>query len=347
MIISRTPYRISFFGGGSDYPAWYREHGGAVLSTTINKYSYITCRNLPPFFDYVYRLRYFQREEVQTLEEIKHPSIRECLRYMNYHHGVDLVHHGDLPALTGVGSSSTFTVGMLNALYGMVNRMPTKSDLAAAAIHVEQNILKESVGSQDQVAAAYGGFNKISFGGDDDFTVTPILMNPAKLKRLEASVMLFYTGIARQASKIAGDQIGNISAKKVDMSEGVSMVDEALKLLQKSDDDLVAFGELLDHQWKMKRGYATGVSNVVIDAIYERGISAGAMGGKLLGAGNGGFMMFLVEPELQEKVKAALAPLLYVPVRFDKTGSQIIYHAHDEETYDQTGTPQTGQVQYA
>ena len=329
MIISRTPYRISFFGGGTEYPAWYKEHGG-VLSTAINKYSYITCRKLPPFFDYTYRLRYFHREEVHDVDEIKHPSIRECLKYLKIDYGIDLVHHGDIPAQSGMGSSSTFTVGMLHALYGMMNHMITKEELATAALHIEQNILHENVGSQDQVAAAFGGFNKITFGGDHAFNVTQILIDPAKRKRLESSMMLFFTGISRTASKVAGDQISNIASKKLDLTEVTAMVDEAIRLLQQPQDDLQEFGKLLDQQWRLKRSYAPGVSNVVIDAVYERGIQAGAMGGKLLGAGNGGFMLFLVEPELHQKVKDALAPLLYVPVRFDKSGSKIIYFAHDD-----------------
>lgn len=332
MIISRTPYRISFFGGGTDYPVWYRENGGAVLSTTINKFSYITCRTLPPFFDYNYRLRYFHREETQTVDEIKHPSIRECLKYLKLERGIDLVHHGDLPAQSGMGSSSTFTVGLLNTLHGMMNKMSTKRELATAAIHIEQNIIGETVGSQDQVAAAFGGFNKIQFGGDRDYEVTQILIDPAKHKLLESSVMLFFTGLSRTAAKVASDQVSNISAKKLNLRESVLMVDDALNALLKPGDDLREFGRLLDQQWKMKRSYASGVSNIVIDAIYESGIRAGAFGGKLLGAGNGGFMLFLVEPEKQQAVKDALAPLLYVPVRFDKSGSQIIYYAHDDES---------------
>lgn len=333
MIISRTPYRISFFGGGTDYPAWYREHGGAVLSTSINKYSYITCRKLPPFFEYSYRLRYFHREETQTVDEIKHPSIRECLKYLKIEHGIDLVHHGDIPAQSGMGSSSTFTVGLLNTLYAMMNKMSTKRELAQVALHVEQNLIGEKVGSQDQIAAAFGGFNKIEFGGDQEFAVTQIIIDPARLKLLESSVMLFFTGFSRSASKIAGEQINNMSAKKIDLNECTKMVDEALRVLLEPGDDLREFGKLLDQQWKIKRGYANGVSNIVIDTIYERGIQAGALGGKLLGAGNGGFMLFLVEPERQQAVKEALVPLLHVPVRFDKLGSQIIYFAHDDN-YD-------------
>ncbi len=330
MIICRTPYRVSFFGGGTDYPAWYRDQGGAVLSTTINKYSYITCRYLPPFFEYQYRIRYYHREETQTIDEIQHPSVRECLRFLEVKKGVDIVHHGDLPAQSGLGSSSTFTVGLLHALYTLKHQMPTKRELALNAIRIEQDLIKESVGSQDQTAAAFGGFNKIEFGGNHEIIVKPIVMEPSRLDHLQDSVMLFFTGLSRTASNVAEEQIRNINAKKVNLGDMAAMVDEAVRLLLQPGDGLRDFGRLLHEQWQLKRRLASRVSNPEIDAIYEVGIRAGALGGKLLGAGNGGFMLFLAEPETQERIRQALPHLLYVSCRFDFLGSQIIYFSQED-----------------
>ena len=330
MIFCRTPYRVSFFGGGTDYPAWYRERGGAVLSTTINKYSYITCRYLPPFFEYQYRIRYYHREETQTIDEIQHPSVRECLRFLEIKRGVDIVHHGDLPAQSGLGSSSTFTVGLLHALYTLKHQMPTKRELALNAIRIEQDLIKESVGSQDQTAAAFGGFNKIEFGGNHEIIVKPIVMEPRRLDHLQHSVMLFFTGLSRTASNVAEEQIRNINAKKVHLGDMAAMVDEAVRLLLQPGEDLRDFGRLLHEQWQLKRQLASRISNPEIDAIYETGIRAGALGGKLLGAGNGGFMLFLAEPETQERIRQALPHLLYVSCRFDFLGSQIVYFSQED-----------------
>ena len=331
MIISRTPFRVSFFGGGTDYPAWYREHGGAVLSTAINKYCYITCRYLPPFFDYKYRVRYYQREEANSIDEIQHPSVRECLVFANVSKGVDIVHHADLPAQSGLGSSSTFTVGLLHALYALKHEMPTKRELAINAIRIEQDRMQESVGSQDQTIAAFGGLNRIEFGGSHEIMVRPIILQPAKMERLEQSLMLFFTGFTRTASDIANEQIRQIPAKKTDLRHMMQLVDEAMDILQDKGDRLDDFGRLLHEQWLIKRGMSAEISNDGIDAIYDAGLKAGALGGKLLGAGGGGFMLFFVRLEQQEQVKEALKHLLYVPSRFDHLGSQIIYYSHDDE----------------
>ena len=331
MIISRTPFRVSFFGGGTDYPAWYREHGGAVLSTAINKYCYITCRYLPPFFDYKYRVRYYQREEANSIDEIQHPSVRECLVFANVSKGVDIVHHADLPAQSGLGSSSTFTVGLLHALYALKHEMPTKRELAINAIRIEQDRMQESVGSQDQTIAAFGGLNRIEFGGSHEIMVRPIILQPAKMERLEQSLMLFFTGFTRTASDIANEQIRQIPAKKTDLRHMMQLVDEAMDILQDKGDRLDDFGRLLHEQWLIKRGMSAEISNDDIDAIYDAGLKAGALGGKLLGAGGGGFMLFFVRLEQQEQVKEALKHLLYVPSRFDHLGSQIIYYSHDDE----------------
>jgi D-glycero-alpha-D-manno-heptose-7-phosphate kinase len=322
---------VSFFGGGTDYPGWYRENGGAVLSTAINKYSYITCRYLPPFFDYKYRVRYYLREEANTIEEIQHPSVRACLVFMKLDRGVDIVHHGDLPAQSGLGSSSTFTVGLLHALYALKHHMPTKRELAINAIHIEQDRIKESVGSQDQTAAAFGGLNKIEFGGVNEITVRPIILHPTKLAQLERNLMLFFTGLQRTASDIAKEQIEQISAKKDRLQEMMRLVDQATNILGNKSDCLDDFGRLLHEQWRIKQGMSSMISNSHIDAIYQAGMNAGALGGKLLGAGGGGFMLFYVLPERQEQVKEALKHLLYVPARLDHLGSQIIYYSHEDE----------------
>ncbi len=331
MIISRTPFRVSFFGGGTDYPAWYLEHGGAVLSAAINKYCYITCRYLPPFFDYKYRVRYYRREEANSIAEIQHPSVRECLTFLNVRKGVEIVHHADLPARSGLGSSSTFTVGLLHALYALKHEMPTKRDLALNAIHIEQDLMQEAVGSQDQTTAAFGGLNRIEFGGHQHILVRPMILHPSRLDRLQQHLMLFFTGFSRTASEIAKEQIQQIPAKKSDLYQMVQLVDEAIGILQDKKDHLDDFGRLLDEQWRIKKGMHSNISNSDIDAIYQTGVKAGALGGKLLGAGGGGFMLFFVRPEQQGRVKEALKNLLYVPTRFDQLGSQIVYHTHEDD----------------
>jgi D-glycero-alpha-D-manno-heptose-7-phosphate kinase len=331
MIISRTPFRVSFFGGGTDYPAWYKEHGGAVLSAAINKYCYITCRYLPPFFDYKYRVRYFQREEANSVEQIRHPSVRECITFASLTKGVDIVHHADLPAQSGLGSSSTFTVGLLHALSALKHEMPTKRELAINAIRIEQDRIKENVGSQDQTIAAFGGLNRIEFGGAHEIAVRPMILHPAKIERLQQNLMLFFTGFSRTASDIAAEQIRQIPTKTSGLQKMMQLVDAATDILQKKEDGLDDFGRLLHEQWSIKRGMSSKISNDDIDAIYDSGMKAGALGGKLLGAGGGGFMLFYVRPDQQEQVREALKHLLYVPSRFDHLGSQIVYYSHDDE----------------
>jgi len=331
MIISRTPFRISFFGGGTDYPAWYREHGGAVLSTSINKYCYITCRYLPPFHDFKYLIRYFKREEVRTLEEIQHPSVRESLRFMEIERGVDIVHHADLPARSGLGSSSTFTVGLLHALYALKHEMPTKRQLAINAIRVEQDRIGEHVGSQDQTVAAFGGLNRIEFGGVNEIAVTPLIVAPERLERLQHHLMLFFTGFSRIASEVAKDQIDQISNRTQELRDMVSLVGEAENVLTSKQERLEEFGQLLDRQWRIKRRMSSRVTTSDIDAMYETARAAGALGGKLLGAGGGGFLLLFVRPEQQLHVAEALHKLLLVPARFDYLGSQIIYYSHEDQ----------------
>jgi len=326
MIISRTPFRISFFGGGTDYPAWYRENGGAVLSTTIDKYCYISCRYLPPFFSYRNVIRYYLREETKNISGIKHPSVRECLKFLNIKEGIEMVHTADLPALSGIGSSSAFTVGFLNSLYALKGQMITKRQLALDAIHVEQDLIKENVGSQDQTAVAFGGFNKIDFGGKEKILVQPITIDEEKLTLLQNHLMLFFTGFSRNASNIAGEQIKQIPSKDKELRIMREMVDKAIDILNGNLKRIQDFGKLLHETWMLKRSLTRLISNSEIDNIYNTAIRAGALGGKLCGAGGGGFILFFVPPEKQDNVKKSLN-LLHVPFHFENLGSQIIFHS--------------------
>lgn len=253
MIIARTPFRISFFGGGTDYPVWYRDHGGRVLSATVNKYSYVNVRWLPPFFEYKHRIRYYKQEEVGSLDEIAHPSVRECARFMNVTDGLEVVHNADLPARSGLGSSSTFTVGMLHALYGLQNKMPTKRELALNAITVEQKIIKEAVGSQDQVAAAFGGLNYIEFGGPGEIDVTSVILSQERLAQLQENLLLCFTGFARTASDVAQQQIVNTPNRGAELRAMDNLCREALRVLLDEEQPLKVFGELLDRQWQLKK----------------------------------------------------------------------------------------------
>jgi len=331
VIISRTPFRISFFGGGTDYPVWYEKHGGSVISATINKYCFITVRYLPPFFKYKHRIRYYQHEETQKLDKIKHPSVRECAKYLKINKGIEIVHNADLPAQSGLGSSSTFTVGLLNALYALQNYMPTKRELALEAIHVEQDLIRESVGSQDQTAAAFGGLNKITFNGRKDIEVDPIIISNERRTELQDNLILFFTGFARTASEVAKRQIEVTHQKEKELNKMMEICEEGFKLLTDSRQPLDRFGKLLNEQWKVKRSLTDKITNKEIDEIYDAGISAGALGGKLLGAGGGGFMLFYVPKEKQHTVKDILKSKLYVPFHFDFTGTKIIYYSHEDE----------------
>lgn len=328
MIISRTPFRISFFGGGTDYPAWYRRYPGAVLATSIDKYCYITLGYLPPFFKCKYRINYSKAELVGKVSEIQHPSVRECLRFMGIKRGISLQHVGDLPARTGIGSSSSFTVGLLNALYALQGKMVSKKKLSIEAIDIEQNWIKENVGSQDQVMVAFGGLNKVEFHGAHKIEVVPVTIDPKRTRLFQNHLMLFFTGFSRLASDIAEEQVKSIPAKTRELREMHRMVDVAQRILadgQKLDD----FGKLLHENWKIKRTLSSRISTSRIDDIYQTARRHGALGGKVLGAGGGGFMLFFVKPELQPRVRKALKDLLCVPFKFDELGSQIIYYRPD------------------
>lgn len=326
MVISRTPFRISFFGGGTDYPVWYKENSGAVLATSINKYCYLTCRYLPPFFDHRSRIIWSEIEYVKKISEIRHPSARECLRFMKITKGVEIHHDGDLPARTGMGSSSSFTVGLLHALYALKGMIPTKRQLALDAIRLEQDVMKENVGSQDQAQAAFGGFNLIEFGGKDHIVVRPITINAERLDRFHSHLMLFYTGLSRTASEIAEEQIKRTPYNRKELKVMHGFVGSAIDILNGSSD-LARFGKLLHENWKIKRSLSHRISTTAIDDIYSAALSSGALGGKLLGAGGGGFMLIYAKPEDQHKIAKKLKKLLYVPFRLESLGSQIIFYS--------------------
>ncbi len=323
MIISRTPFRISFFGGGTDYPAWYSENGGSVLATTINKYCYISCRYLPPFFEHKHRIVYSKVEMVKEVEEIQHPAVRAAIRFMDLKEGLEIHHDGDLPARTGLGSSSAFTVGILHAFYALRGQMPNKKRLAREAIHLERDVLQENVGSQDQVLAALGGFNKIDFLRDHDFVATPVTIHHDRLKDLQKHFMLFYTGVSRYASEIARKKIENIPNKHRELRIMRQMVDEGLSLLT-DGSCITGFGKLLHESWKLKRELSEGITTSLVDDIYDTAMSSGAIGGKLLGAGGGGFMLIFARPEEQPSIRKRLKKLFCIPFKFENQGSQII-----------------------
>jgi D-glycero-alpha-D-manno-heptose-7-phosphate kinase len=335
MITTSTPLRISFFGGGTDYPVWYREHGGAVLATTINKSCFITVRRLPPFFEYHSRIVYSRMENVQRNDGIEHPSVRACLQFMNVTEGIEVHHIADLPARTGLGTSSAFTVGLLLGLYALKNQMRDKHSLNADAIHVEQELLKEAVGSQDQTSAAYGGFNRINFHTDGGIEVRRTLADPGRLAQLEQNLALFFTGFSRIASEIATEQIKSTPQKIKELGMMHQLVDEAEAIVSSPRRSLDDFGRLLHESWQIKRSLTQKISNADIDQIYEAGLSAGALGGKLLGAGGGGFMLFYVPPEKRQAVRERLKNLLCVPINFSSRGSHVVVY-EPEEAYDKT-----------
>lgn len=324
MIISRTPFRVSFFGGGTDYQGWYKDHPGAVLATTIDKYCYITCRYLPPFFEHKSRIIYSKMEHVKTIDEIDHPSVREVLRYLKINDGIEIHHDGDLPARTGLGSSSSFTVGLLNSLYALKGQMPTKDQLASEAIYIEQNMIKENVGCQDQTLAAYGGFNFIEFGGVNHLQVRKVTISPERLRELQAHLMMFFTGFSRTASEIAAHQIKNIPNKEKELAAMHQMALQALEIVKVGK--IMDFGKLLHESWQLKRSLSEKISTGHIDDIYNAAKEAGALGGKLLGAGGGGFVLIFAEPSKQPQIRERLKDLLEIPFKFESLGSQIIFY---------------------
>ncbi len=330
MVISRTPYRISFFGGGTDYPAWYREHGGAVLGTAIDKYCYISCRYLPPFFEHRLRLVYSKIENCQQPADINHPVVRTVLEMLRFERGLEIHHDGDLPARSGMGSSSAFTVGFLHAMHSLLERMTSQQQLAAEAIHVEQDLIGETVGAQDQVFASFGGFNFIEFKRDGSFRVEPLTLPKRRLDDLNGSLMLFYTGLQRTASEVAASYAKDVGARTRQLTRMRQMVDEGIKILA-GGESLDRFGDLLDETWRFKRSLSGVVSNAEVDEIYVEARRGGALGGKLLGAGGGGFMLFYVPTGCCQQVKERLHKLIWVPFRFDTGGSQIIFYSPEQD----------------
>jgi D-glycero-alpha-D-manno-heptose-7-phosphate kinase len=326
MIITKTPYRISFFGGGTDHSSWFKEHGGKVLATTFDKYCYISMRPLPPFFDHKYRIVYSQIESINDIKDIKHPAVKEILKYYNCVDGLEIHHDGDLPARSGLGSSSSFTVGMLHAMNALKGVYSSPHELASTAIHIEQDLIKECVGSQDQISAAYGGFNEIEFFKDGTFSVESKIINQDRLQDLNNHLMLFFTGISRFSSDIAESQVSNMKKCHLQMHELQDMVDEASSILVNLNTPLEEFGKLLNKAWENKRSLSDKVSNTQIDELYSAAIKAGALGGKILGAGGGGFILFFAKPENQDRVKAALANLTFVPFQFENTGSKVVLY---------------------
>jgi D-glycero-alpha-D-manno-heptose-7-phosphate kinase len=330
VIITRTPFRISFFGGGTDYPDWYREHGGAVLATAINKYCYITCRQLPPFFEHKHRIVYSHIENVKNIDEIQHPAARAVLNWSKVEEGIEIHHDGDLPARSGLGSSSSFTVGLLNALHGIKGQIASKECLALNAIHIEQNIIQENVGSQDQITAAFGGFNRIEFLRNDTFDVAPIILPKYRRKELHDHLMLCFTGFSRIASEVAKSKIKNLQKCEKELKIMLSMVDEAIAILQDENEPIESFGKLIgkliNDSWQLKRSLSDRISTPEIDAIYESAIAAGAIGGKILGAGGGGFLLLFAKPERHAYIREQLKKLIHVPFDFEDSGSRVVLY---------------------
>jgi D-glycero-alpha-D-manno-heptose-7-phosphate kinase len=327
MIVSQTPYRISFFGGGTDYPAWYMKYRGATLATSINKYCYLFCRYLPPFFEHKHRIVYTNIELIDEINQIKHPAVKGVMSYLGIEKGVEIQHHGDLPARAGMGSSSAFTVGLLNALTALENCSKSKKELAELAIHIEQNLIGEVVGSQDQLATAMGGINRLDFKSDNTFSVTPIEVSPHRLVSLEKRLLLFFTGFQRYASEIAKQQIENFDKKKKELETLLDLVDEGQKILSHESLDIEQFGHILHEGWMIKRGFADCISTPFIDDVYDRALRAGALGGKILGAGGGGFLLLFVHPQDQERVIYELKDLVHIPFKFEFNGTRILSYA--------------------
>ncbi len=330
MIISKTPFRVSLFGGGTDYPDWYRRHGGSVIGTTIDKYCYLSVRYLPPFFEHKHRVVWSEIELISDFEDIQHPAVRAILREMNFDKGLEITYNADLPARSGLGSSSSFSVGLLHALSALRGRMISKKELANEAIRVEQDVMKEAVGSQDQIWAAFGGLNRVDFHTDGSYEVSPLILGPDNRKALHASFMLFFTGFARYATEIAQKQIANFGNKQMQLRIMGQLCDEAAHLLERRGDPVQEFGDLMHESWMLKRELADGVSTEAIDEIYEAGRAAGAIGGKLLGAGGGGFMLFIAKPENQLALRQKLKNLIHVNFDLDAGGSKIVVFEPDD-----------------
>ena len=334
MIITKTPFRMSFFGGGTDMQEFFREFGGAVLSTTFDKYCYVNVRHLPRFFDYSTELSYSKTERVTDIRDIQHPAIRNAMQMLNMHE-IRLTYEADLPARSGLGTSSSFAVGMLNAFYALKGKYADKRKLADDAIYLERVLCNEAGGWQDQIAASFGGFNRINFN-ESGYEVLPVIISPERKEELNNNLMMFFTGFTRFSSEVQIANAATKTDKTVQLREMLALVDEAEHavvgehVLTDKSVELSEFGRLLDHTWKLKRQTGTAVSTNSIDDLYNMGMKAGATGGKLLGAGGGGFLVFYVEPEYQASVKAAMSELLYVPFKFENGGTRVIHYSPED-----------------
>lgn len=330
MIITKTPFRMSFFGGGTDMENFFRENGGAVLSTTFDKYCYVNVRHLPRFFDYSTEISYSKTERVTDIDMIQHPAIRNAMKMLDMHE-IRLTYEADLPARSGLGTSSSFAVGMLNAFYALKGKYADKKKLADEAIYLERELCKEAGGWQDQIAASFGGFNRINFS-DEGYEVLPVIISPERKRKLNQNLMMFFTGFTRFSSDVQKANTIGKGDKTKQLKEMLLLVDEAEKVLTDRQTDLNEFGRMLDHTWKLKRQTGNAVSTSDIDLLYEKGMKAGSLGGKLLGAGGGGFLVFYVEPDKQDNVKNAMDNLLHIPFQFEDGGTQVIHYT--PESYE-------------
>lgn len=324
MIITKTPFRMSFFGGGTDIESFFKEYGGAVISTTFDKYCYVTVRHLPRFFDYTTHLTYSKMEYASSVEDIQHPAIKNAMKMLDMQE-IRLVYDADLPARSGLGTSSSFAVGMLNAFYALKGKYADKKKLADEAIYLERVICNESGGWQDQIAASFGGFNRINFNSNG-YEVLPIIISPERKKKLNDNLMMFFTGFTRFSASIQKANNFESKDKILQLKEMYSLVNDAEKILTNNNGDIDDFGRLLDYTWNLKKQVGSAVSTNEIDILYEKGIKAGALGGKLLGAGGGGFLLFYVKPENQTAVKEAMKDLLYIPFEFENGGTRVIHY---------------------
>lgn len=329
MIITRTPFRMSFFGGGTDMKSFFEKYGGAVISTTFDKYCYVTVRHLPRFFDYSSEISYSRLERVTAVDDILHPAVRNAMKMLDMHH-IRLTYEADLPARSGLGTSSSFAVGMLNAFHALKGRYADKKKLADEAIYLERVLCREAGGWQDQIAASFGGFNRISFNKDGTYDVCPLIMRPKRKKDLNDNLVMYFTGFTRFSSEVQKVNERSADDKVKQHLQMLALVDEAERILTDDTTDLDEFGYLLDHTWRLKKQTGSAVSTGDIDALYDRGIKAGALGGKLLGAGGGGFLVFYVQPKYKAQLKEAMSDLLYIPFRFENSGTRVIYYEEEE-----------------
>lgn len=330
MIITKTPFRMSFFGGGTDMESFFKENGGAVLSTTFDKYCYVNVRHLPRFFDYSTELSYSKTERVTNIDDIQHPAIRNAMKMLDMHE-IRLTYEADLPARSGLGTSSSFAVGMLNAFYALKGKYADKKRLADEAIYLERNLCQEVGGWQDQIAASFGGFNRINFNADG-YEVLPVIISPERKNQLNQNLMMFFTGFTRFSSDVQKVNAAGKQDKTAQLKEMLALVDDAERVLTDKNADLDDFGRMLDHTWKLKRQTGSAVSTNSIDELYAKGVAAGALGGKLLGAGGGGFLVFYVQPERQDAVRWAMRDLMHIPFAFEDGGTRVIHYT--PETYE-------------